>query len=290
VCSSDLFNSGSGGSISNAVVRYAGSSSLGLGAVYIATNNASPTISNSMITDNQQWGIQLSNSGTNPAISGNTFSRNPTGILVGGGAPAISGNTFDNYSVGVSASSGASAITNNTFNGSGSAVPIQIDPTFVGTISGSVVNGGVKAVDVRSGTVSGNVTWAETGLPYRINCNVSVQSGATLTIAPNVVVKFQNASSNCLTYLSISGGSLVANGTSSQPIYFTSLVDDAVGGDTNGDGNATTPAAGLWGGIFFNSAVAVQSPMRSSAMPAAASASERSTSPRTTLRPRSATA
>src|SRR5262249_50447905 len=121
------------------------------------------------------------------------------------------------------------------------------------TISGSVVNGGVKAVDVRTGSVSGNVTWAETGLPYRINCgSVNVQSGVTLTIAPNIVVKFQNASSGCPSYLSISG-SLVANGTSSQPVYFTSLVDDAVGGDTNGDGNATTPAAGLWGGIIFQS-------------------------------------
>src|SRR5438876_4694683 len=55
-----LFGSGSGGSI------YIGSTHVGtpvtraIGMLLIATNTDSPTISNSMITDNQQWGIQLS--------------------------------------------------------------------------------------------------------------------------------------------------------------------------------------------------------------------------------------
>lgn len=35
----------------------------------------------------------------------------------------------------------------------------------------------------------------------------------------------------------------------SKPVYFTSYLDDAHGGDTNGDGNASSPSFSDWYGI-----------------------------------------
>src|SRR5713101_3864986 len=87
---------------------------------------------------------------------------------------------------------------------------------------------------VPTGTIiTTNTTWDLAGSPFVIDdCGVTVASGATLTIAPGVVVKPQRAGPCIFSVggLAVSGG-LVANGTSAQPIVFTSFLDDAFGGD-----------------------------------------------------------
>lgn len=80
-----------------------------------------------------------------------------------------------------------------------------------------------------------DTVWNLAGSPYVIESIVTVNAGKTLTIEPGVIVKFKNNSS-----LNVSGR-LDVNGTSTNKVYFTDYFDDEIGGDTNGDGNATTP-------------------------------------------------
>ena len=48
-------------------------------------------------------------------------------------------------------------------------------------------------------------------------------------------------------------GTLKAEGTPDAPIYFTSIKDDSVGRDING--NTTSPAAGNWSGLQFDARI-----------------------------------
>ena len=77
------------------------------------------------------------------------------------------------------------------------------------------------------------------------NGKITVESGATLTIAPGVVVKMFRGSGLYVR------GRLIAEGTPSQPIVFTSWKNDARGGDTNFDGPSAPLGGGDWGGLYF---------------------------------------
>ncbi len=95
------------------------------------------------------------------------------------------------------------------------------------------------------GSINANSTWSITDTSYFLEDNVTVANGSTLTVNPSVIVKFNIDKSLVV------NGALRALGTSTNPIYFTSARDDTVGGDTNGDGGATTPAPGNWDRIEF---------------------------------------
>lgn len=98
--------------------------------------------------------------------------------------------------------------------------------------------------------ISTPTTWEDCHT-YVISVNqISVTS--TLTIQPGAIVKFKdNVYDNAI--LVSNSGRILAEGTASKPVVFTSYKDDTHGGDTNGDGTASSPARGDWGGIIINS-------------------------------------
>ncbi len=73
--------------------------------------------------------------------------------------------------------------------------------------------------------------------------NVFVRSDHNLILSPGALIKFM---SNAGIFVD---GELTAIGTMADPIIFTYIEDDTQGGDTNQDGNASTPAANDWGDI-----------------------------------------
>ncbi len=114
-----------------------------------------------------------------------------------------------------------------------------------------------KAETQIGGLLTQSQTWTKAQSPYIVQTEfynywwqipqgsgLGLDSGITLTIEPGVIVKFEQGAS-LDSYL----GNLVVNGTPEDPVIFTSLVDDSVGGDTNGDGGTTSPQKSFWGAI-----------------------------------------
>jgi len=86
-----------------------------------------------------------------------------------------------------------------------------------------------------------DTVWTKAQSPIIVSDDILVL--ANLTIEPDVIVKFKGRKSIYV------NKNFKAVGTANEPIIFTSIKDDAHGGDTNGDGSATKPAPGDWRSI-----------------------------------------
>jgi len=243
--------------LDHTIVRYSGSLRNDPN-IYVGSSGASAcgrlSLTNSTISYSASYGVHVECAADVPIINGNTIERNgDAGIYLN---KAVSGATIEENTIRYNAGHGiyigyssvpghGAAVSTNTIEDNG-GYGIYVDAsTEPPALSANTISGNTLGRVVTGGSVSRNVTWTKAGGPYVINNSVWVNAGATLTLEPGVIIKM-----NRDTLIGVFGG-LVAGGTSAEPIYFTDLRDDTVGGDTNGDGSATGPAPGGWNGIVI---------------------------------------
>ncbi len=164
-------------------------------------------------------------------IFSDSYSR---GIYVDGVAsPVISNNTFHNcqYPM-VQDGMAFPAYSNNVKTGSGyQAIGIQ---------------GNMSPSTMEERTLALLDDW-----PYLVTGYMTVSNNMTLRLPAGLLLKFEYQSSSSGKRSLFVNGELDVQGTSSDPVVFTSSLDDSEGGDTNNDGNATSPSTGDWGYIKF---------------------------------------
>lgn len=133
----------------------------------------------------------------------------------------------------------------------------RIDLAVSAAASGSIIR------IVGNGGTDGNELTTTDARPYLIGLTaggailqdggtLEVPQGVTLMIDADAVIKLQSANIDAGTSaqgIDRSGGAIQVLGVPNRPVYLTSYLNDALGGDSNGVGPAAT--GGNWGGVVF---------------------------------------
>ena len=263
------FKDGSLGELDHVVVRYSGYGGFGFGNfVGVENDGGTLDIKHSNIHDNYRiisngaGGVMSAGTGVynrrgTLSVSDTTIENNVFGIRVESGTTTISNTIFKNNkdSTGHSAGYGLYAfgpelltLLNNTFIGNWSTASVEISKQFIhsGNTSSDLNNRGF----IMTGNARDGMVLESTDLPILVLGSITVEAGKTMTIAPGTILKFGSYPSFGSIVVH---GTLIARGTAEDKIYFTSIRDDSIGEDTNGDGEVTLPLARDWNAIFLES-------------------------------------
>jgi hypothetical protein len=94
-----------------------------------------------------------------------------------------------------------------------------------------------------------DVSWAETEVPFVLTGSLAIGTGLKLILAPDVIIKVVDLPAIGYNKISLNDATSSIQGHDLSGVFFTSYFDDAHGGDTNGDGNSTSPGPNDWYGI-----------------------------------------
>ncbi len=222
--------------LEHCVIEYAGRNSSGC---LVEINRSAPAVRNCVLRHSQGYGISLSSSSSR--ITGNIFVDIANYDLSVSGCPdlVITGNTINS---GIKVQNGVTGdLSGNIFNYDNSH-PIRVGADDVGKLASENTFTNVTAesyVEVNGGTIVHDATWPAV-MPYHVLGSIYVQGTdggdgvTTLTIGAGAQLRF---SQGC--YLQVGNssgdpGALVARGTESAQIVFTSNQDPQAAGDWNG--------------------------------------------------------
>ena len=238
------FQNGSTGVLNYVVQKYADQVPFFVTFGAILNNGGDVTISNSIISDYRSIGIYQDNGST--TLNSTEMSDSQFGIDNFGGSLVIQDSFFHNlFDYAVQARDGTALNVSNTrFENNGIPLALTAGVDFVHT-GNSFINNIENGYSISGNIFSENQVWKNDDVPYIVSF-VGLFGGSSLTIESGAILKFKPDG-----LIFVNEGSFVATGMLQKPIYFTSMKDDSVGGDTNGDGNASSPTANDFNGIQF---------------------------------------
>lgn len=240
------YKNGSNGTIEYSDIKYGGD----LIEQCSVGGSGNITIKNTNIKYSSENGIGVGADGSITVLSTTVSNNSKNGINVFGSANVTSSTIDNNDENGIQAVSSSNfniSINSNKFNNNKNYAGYIRFSTSKDKFTGSNntgTNNRRNGIGI-TGTLQQDFTLSKVGtnLPFVVDNKIEVIEGKALNVSSGVTVKFEDEAK-----LDING-KLNTNGTSDSKVYFTSVKDDTIAGDTNNDGSSSSPSKGDWKSI-----------------------------------------